>query len=101
MSYPSWEEISKGHRVAGRDIPMLLPDMPSFMALPIARSKEDLRGSAAAIIGAPYVANAGGMYSGVPATEWLAGPKRGRQQSARYPSGSVQDPDVAGFGPPK
>ena len=30
MSYPTWEEIRKGHRIAGREIPMLLPDMPSF-----------------------------------------------------------------------
>jgi arginase family enzyme len=97
MTYPNWEEIRKGHRFAGRDIPMLLPDMPSFMALPIARTKEELKGAGAAIIGAPYVANAGGMYSGVPATEWLAGPKRVRQQSARYPSGYVQDLDVDVF----
>ena len=73
MSYPTWEEIRKGHRIAGREIPMLLPDMPSFMALPIARSQAELKGADAAIIGAPYVANAGGMYCGVPATDWLAG----------------------------
>lgn len=96
-AYPSWEEIRKSHRFAGREIPMVLPDMPSFMAQPIARSKDELRGAGAAIIGAPYVANAGGMYAGVPATEWLAGPKRVRQQSARYPSGYVQDLDVDVF----
>jgi agmatinase len=97
MTYPSWDEIRKSHRFAGRDIPMILPDMPSFMALPIARTREDLKGAGAAIIGAPYVANAGGNYAGVPATEWLAGPKRVRQQSARYPSGYIQDLDVDVF----
>ena len=97
MTYPDWEEIRKSHRFAGREIPMVLPDMPSFMALPIARTPQDLKGAGAAIIGAPYVANAGGNYAGVPATEWLAGPKRVRQQSARYPSGYIQDLDVDVF----
>lgn len=97
MKYPDWSEIAKGHRIAGRDIPMLLPDMPSFMSRPIAKAKDELKGAHVAIIGAPYVANAGGMYSGVPATEWLAGPKRVRQQSARYPSGYIQDLDVNVF----
>ena len=97
MSYPEWDEIRKSHRFAGREIPMVTPDMPSFMALPIARSQAELKGAHAAIIGAPYVANAGGMYCGVPATDWLAGPKRVRQQSARYPSGYVQDLDVDVF----
>lgn len=41
MTYPSWEEIRKSHRFTGRDIPMILPDMPSFMALPIARNRDD------------------------------------------------------------
>ena len=97
MSYPEWDEIRKSHRFAGREIPMVTSDMPSFMALPIARSQAELKGANAAIIGAPYVANAGGMYCGVPATDWLAGPKRVRQQSARYPSGYVQDLDVDVF----
>ena len=61
MNYPSWEEISASWRFKGRDIPMLLPDMPSFMSLPIARTREDLQGAGAVIIGAPYVANAGGQ----------------------------------------
>ena len=97
MSYPEWDEIRKSHRFAGREVPMVSADMPSFMALPIARTQAQLKGSHAAIIGAPYVANAGGMYCGVPATDWLAGPKRVRQQSARYPSGYVQDLDVDVF----
>ena len=83
MKYPSWEEIRSSWRFKGRDIPMLLPDMPSFMSLPVARTREDLDGVDAVIIGAPYVANAGGLYAGVPATDWLAATKRVRQQSAR------------------
>jgi arginase family enzyme len=97
MNYPSWDEIRSGHRFAGREIPMILPDMPSFMSQPIARTPDDLEGAGAVIIGAPYVANAGGRYAGVPATEWLAGPKRVRQQSGRYPSGYIQDLDIDVF----
>jgi agmatinase len=97
MNYPSWDEIRASHRFAGREIPMILPDMPSFMSRPIARTPDDLKGAGAVIIGAPYVANAGGQYAGVPATDWLASPKRVRQQSARYPSGYVQDLDVDVF----
>jgi agmatinase len=97
MKYPEWEEIRKGWRFKGRDIPMLADDMPSFMSLPIAKTKDDLKGCGAVIIGAPYVSNAGGMYGGVPATEWLAAPKRVRQQSGRYPSGYIQDIDIDVF----
>src|SRR3972149_10765464 len=98
MTYPDWEEIRKSHRFAGREIPRVTPDMPSFMALPIARSKEELKGAGAAIIGAPYVANAGGMYAGVPASDWLGGPKRGGQQAGRYPPRLVPGLDVGGVG---
>jgi len=97
MAYPTWEEIRSSWRLKGRDIPMLLPDMPSFMSLPVAREKAGLKGVDAVIIGAPYVANAGGVYAGVPAREWLLAPKRVRQQSARYPSGYVQDLDIDVF----
>lgn len=97
MNYPDWNEISGGHRIKGRAIPMLAPDMPTFMGLPHARTSADLAGAGAVIIGAPYVANAGGRYAGVPATEWLAGPKRVRQQSARYPTGYIQDFDLDVF----
>lgn len=55
ISYPSWDEIRKGHRIAGRDIPMLAEDMPSFMSLPIAHAKAGIRGVHAVIIGAVYV----------------------------------------------
>jgi len=97
VNYPDWSEISAGHRIKGRDLPMLAPDMPTFMGLPHARTNADLAGAGAVIIGAPYVANAGGRYAGVPATEWLAGPKRVRQQSARYPTGYIQDFDLDVF----
>lgn len=39
MTYPDWSEISGGHRIKGRDIPMLAPDMPTFMGLPRARDQ--------------------------------------------------------------
>jgi agmatinase len=94
VSYPTWDEIRGTHRVKGRDFPLLTEDMPSFMGLPLATSPADLRDADAVIIGAPYVANAGGKYAGVGAEEWLAGPKRVRQQSIRYGSGYIQDFDL-------
>ena len=39
MTYPEWEEISGGHRIKGRDLPMLAPDTPTFMGLPHARGR--------------------------------------------------------------
>src|SRR5207253_1910312 len=41
----------------------------------------------------PYVAG-WGEYAGVSKHEWIAGPKRVRQQSVRYASGYVQDFDL-------
>jgi agmatinase len=70
--------------------------MPTFMGLPLATSANDLKGADAVIIGAPYVA-AWGEYAGVSKSEWIAGPKRVRQQSIRYASGYVQDFDLDVF----
>jgi agmatinase len=97
MSYPEWDEIRKSHRFAGREIPMVTRTCRASWRCRSRARQAELKGANAAIIGAPYVANAGGMYCGVPATDWLAGPKRVRQQSARYPSGYVQDLDVDVF----
>ena len=46
------------------------------------------------VIGAPYVAASDGLYAGVPMEDWIEAPKRVRQQSARYPSGYIQDFDL-------
>ena len=75
---------------------MISEDMPTFMARPHAMGPEDLKGADVVIIGAPYVAGWGG-YMGVGAEEWLAAPKRIRQQSVRYGSGYIQDLDLDVF----
>jgi agmatinase len=72
---------------------MIDTDMPTFMGRPFATSANDLKGVDAVIIGAPYVA-AWGEYAGVPKSDWIAGPKRVRQQSIRYASGYIQDVDL-------
>ena len=59
------------------------------MARPLAISPADLRGADAVIIGAPYAAG-WTTYAGLDKREWLAGPKRVRQQSVRYASGYIQ-----------
>ncbi|HEY4910385.1 MAG TPA: arginase family protein, partial [Methylomirabilota bacterium] len=66
------------------------------MGLPHAISPADLKGVDAAIIGAPYVAS-WTEYAGVPKSDWIAGPKRVRQQSIRYQSGYIQDFDLDVF----
>jgi agmatinase len=75
---------------------MIDADMPTFMARPLATSPADLKGADAVIIGAPYVAG-WGEYAGVGKSEWIAGPKRVRQQSIRYASGYLQDFDLDVF----
>lgn len=99
MTYPRWPEIRQAtidntfSFMAPRYLPMIEADMPTFMARPHATTPADLAGADVVIIGAPYVAGWGG-YAGVGAEEWLAGPKRVRQQSIRYASGYIQDFDV-------
>ena len=75
-------------------LPMIDDQTPTFMGVPLACTADTLRGADVAIIGAPYVAGARGKYAGVDKAEWLAAPMRVRQQSARYPSGYIQELDV-------
>ncbi|MCF8070502.1 MAG: arginase family protein [Desulfobacterales bacterium] len=93
MKYPEWDEIRNDSYVSKRDFPMIEADMPTFMGVPLINRPEDLKGTDAVIIGAPYVAGWEG-YAGVSKSEWLASPKRVRQQSIRYPSGYLQDFDL-------
>ena len=95
MSYPSWNEM-KDALLKGRTTRMLYPDTPTFMGAPHAQTPGDLMDCDVAIIGAPYVAS-WGPYSGVSKDEWIAGPKRVRQQSAKYPSGYLQEFDMDVF----
>ena len=94
MSKAPWEGMGGYTNIDSATLPMINEDTPTFMGIPYARSAEELRGVDIAIIGAPYVAGARGKYAGVDKTEWLAAPKRVRQQSARYPSGYIQELDV-------
>jgi agmatinase len=95
MTYPEWEEIRNcdTHFVRSRNFPMIEADMPTFMGLQLVTFPEDLKDADAVIIGAPYVAG-WQDYAGVGKSEWLAAPKRVRQQSIRYPSGYLQDFDL-------
>jgi agmatinase len=95
MSYPSWSEI-KDSLLRGRSVPMIAPDMPTFMGVPYVQGTGDLEGVDVAIIGAPYVAS-WGPYSGVSKDEWIASPKRVRQQSVKYYSGYMQEFDLDVF----
>lgn len=93
MTYPEWDVIKNSIFAKTRYFPMIEGDMPTFMARPLATCATDLKGADAVIIGAPYVAS-WGEYAGVPKSDWIAGPKRVRQQSIRYASGYVQDLDL-------
>ena len=88
MSYPEWED-SRDHFLRGRDVPMIEDDMPTFMGRPHAKTAGDLEGADMAILGVPYVAARN--YAGLDYLEWMAAPKRVRQQSAKYGSGYLQD----------
>ncbi len=98
-SYPTWEEFIRDSFAARnpKPFPMIAPDMPSFLAVPYVRSPDELKGADVVIIGAPYVANQGELYAGVHRDHWIAGPKRVRQQSVRYPSGYIQEFDIDVF----
>src|SRR5215471_4424069 len=93
ISYPGWDTIRNSTYARQRYFPMLEADEPTFMGLPHAISPADLKGVDAVIIGAPYVAS-WTEYAGVPKSDWIAGPKRVRQQSIRYASGYIQDFDL-------
>ena len=97
LEYPTWEEMLRTGYAGRRKFPMIADEMPTFMGVPHATARGDLTGADAVIIGAPYVATSTDKYFGVPAVEWIAAPKRVRQQSARYRSGYIQDFDVDVF----
>ena len=92
-----WEEFIKGSFGAEQTFPMITEEKPTFMGAPHATSPDELRGADAVIIGAPYVASSTEKYAGVDKDEWLAAPKRVRQQSIRYPSAYIQDFDMDVF----
>lgn len=96
MTYPDWQTIRNSTFVRDRYMTMIEEDMPTFMGVRHAIDADDLKDADVAIIGAPYVAGWGG-YAGVGKEEWIAGPKRVRQQSIRYPSGYIQDFDLDVF----
>ena len=96
MTYPAWDDVRNSVFARTRYFPMIDADMPTFMAQPLVTSPADLRGADVAIIGAPYVAG-WGEYAGVSKSEWIAGPKRVRQQSIRYATGYIQDFDLDVF----
>ncbi len=96
MSYPSWDMIRSSTFTRTRSFPLIDADMPTFMGQPHAISPADLQGADVVIIGAPYVAS-WQEYAGVAKSEWIAGPKRVRQQSIRYPTAYIQDLDLDVF----
>jgi agmatinase len=93
VTYPEWNEIRNSSFTRTRYFPMIDVEMPTFMGLPLATTPRELEDADAVIIGAPYVAG-WSEYAGVSKSEWLAGPKRVRQQSVRYATGYVQDFDL-------
>ena len=104
MTYPdwgelmtAWDEFIKGSFGAEWKAPLIAPEMPTFMGLPHVTRPDELKGADAVIIGAPYVASASEKYAGVDRSEWLAAPRRVRQQSIRYQSGYVQEFDLDVF----
>lgn len=86
--YPEWNEI-KEQLLDGENVPMIEPDTPTFMRRPYVTSQDELEEADVAIIGAPYVQAVSDTYGGIPLEEWVAGPKRVRQQSAKYSSGRM------------
>ena len=94
MTKPPWEGMGGYTNINSDTLPMIDDQTPTFMGVPLACTADTLRGADVAIIGAPYVAGARGKYAGVDKAEWLAAPMRVRQQSARYPSGYIQELDV-------
>jgi agmatinase len=98
MKYPEWKELREdllGSRGSVADkFPMIEADMPTFMGQPYAASPEDLKGVDVVIVGSPYVASWTSKYGGVDKKEWMAAPKRVRQQSIKYRSGYIQEFDL-------
>jgi agmatinase len=96
VTYPAWDVVRNSTYTRTRNFPLIDADQPTFMARPLATSPADLDGADVVIIGAPYVAS-WTEYAGVSKSEWIAGPKRVRQQSIRYASGYIQDFDLDVF----
>lgn len=96
--YKQWEKtkeiLIESRGTSYNKFPMIEADMPTFMGQPYAVYPEDLKGADAVIIGAPYVASWTDNYRGVSKKEWMAAPKRIRQQSIKYPSGYIQEFDL-------
>ncbi len=93
MSYPKWATI-KQSIFDGQEVPMINADTPTFMRRPYAKTSADLKGADVVIIGSSYVAGTEETLWDVSKREWAASSKRVRQQSARYPSGYIQDFDL-------
>jgi agmatinase len=96
MSYPNWSTV-KELIFDGKEVPMINEDTPTFMRRPFAKSPEDLEGADVVIIGSAYVAGKEEKLWGVDRRDWAASSQRVRQQSARYPSGYIQDFDLDVF----
>jgi agmatinase len=97
VSYPTWRELQDSYWIRGKRFPQIADETPTFMGCPHATTPADLVGVDAAIIGSPYVTSWGDEWAGVSKAEWLAAPKRVRQQSIRYASGYIQDLDLDVF----
>src|SRR5687768_11725685 len=95
--YPDWTTIRDSIFVRDKNFPRIAEDMPTFLGTRHATSKADLQGADVVIIGAPFAAGWGMQYAGVDKAQWIAGPKRVRQQSIRYRSGYIQDFDLDVF----
>lgn len=97
MPYPTWDELLGSYWVHGRRFPQIAAETPTFMGCPHATRPEDLVGADVAIIGCPYVTSWTDEWAGVAKSEWLAAPRRVRQQSIRYRYGYIQDFDIDVF----
>ena len=88
--------VSKFSQLLGFEIPILRPNVPSFLGVPIARTPRDLEGADAAIIGVPYDRPA---TSGRPAGSWSGyreAPADVRRFSLRY-AGYLPELDLDTF----
>ena len=87
--------VSKFSQIRGFEIPVLRDGVPSFLAVPMARTPAELAGADAAIIGVPYdrPATAG---RGAPADVWIGGRNAGAARHAHVPRlGAVGEPSGA------
>ena len=84
--YPSWKEVSSSDAYEGKHYPRLADDMPTFLGVPHATSKDDLKEPTSLSLARP-MSLAGAQILPVLARRsgWRRG-KRVRQQSVRYSS---------------